>query len=91
MEKDGNKDSFALDREIAELQGKLTEMKKGYEYTVHQFAKGIINQYINNSYYNHINYNSDIGRSAVNKKEKEAMKKLNFTVNKIITPPESAR
>ena len=43
MEKDGlEKDSFALDREIAELQGKLTEMKKGYEYTVHQFSKGII-------------------------------------------------
>jgi len=41
MEKEGYKENEALDREIAEYEAKLAEMKKGYDYTIHQFAKGI--------------------------------------------------
>ena len=33
----------------------------------------------------------DIEKSAVNKKAKEALKKLSFTVDKVITPSESAK
>jgi WD40 repeat protein len=67
-----NKDSEALDKEIYELQNKLADLKKGFEYTIHDFSR-------------------DISTSNIVKKEKEAMKRLNFNVSKIITPPESTK
>ena len=65
-------DNKNIDKEIQELQNKINEMKKGYDYTVHDFAK-------------------DNSKSIVYKKEKEATKKLIFAINKIISPPESAK
>ena len=71
MDKDYSENE-KLEKEIADLQNKISEMKKGYQMTIHDFA--IKNQH-----------------SQVYKKEKAALSKLYFNINKIITPPESSR
>ena len=47
MEKEFD-NKITLDNEIKALEGKLKDLKKGYEKTIHDFADGIVNQKIIN-------------------------------------------